>query len=42
MCQEGGTLPLRNILVCESLLFLYENARNQLKYNFIIFEQLSW
>ena len=34
-------LTLRNILVCESLLFLDEKARNQLKYNFIIFEQLS-
>ena len=34
-------LTLRNILVCESLLFLDEKARNQLKYNFIIFEQFS-
>ena len=40
MGQEGGTLPLRNILVCESLLFLDEKAHNQLKYNLIIFEQL--
>ena len=34
-------LTLRNILVCESLLFLDEKARYQLKFNFIIFEQLS-
>ena len=34
-------LTLRNILVCESLLFLDEKARNQLKYNVIIFEQLN-
>ena len=34
-------LTLSNILVCESLLFLDEKARNQLKYNFIISEQLS-
>ena len=32
---------LRNLLVCESLLFLDEKARNQFRYNFIIFEQLS-
>ena len=37
----AGTVPLRNILVRKSLLFLDEKARNQLKYNFIIFEQLS-
>ena len=32
---------IRNILVCESLLYLDEKARNQLKYNFIIFKQFS-
>ena len=31
-------LTLRNILVCESLLFLDEKARYQLKFNLIIFE----
>ena len=34
-------LTLRNVLVCESLLFLDEKARYQLKFNFIIFEQLN-
>ena len=34
-------LTLRNILVCELLLFLDEKARNKLRYNFILFEQLS-
>ena len=27
----AGTVPLRNILVCESLLFLDEKARNKLR-----------
>ena len=34
-------LTLRNILVSELLLSLDEKARNQLKYNFIFFEQLN-
>ena len=34
-------LALRNILVRESLLILDEKDGNQLRYNFIIFEQLS-
>ena len=39
--SKGILLTLKNILVCESLLSFVQKARNQLKYNFIIFEQLS-
>ena len=41
MHQHAFLPTLRNILVCESLLFLDEKARNQLKYNFIMFGQLA-
>ena len=41
MHQQRILLTLRNILVCESLLFLDEKARYQLKFNWIIFEQLN-
>ena len=41
VCINTHSTDLKEQSVCESLLFLHEKARNQLRYKFIIFEQLS-